>query len=104
MLEVERVFTFNSSAGRLFDETQYQACGDLAGVWQEEGVVLSSLGQGVFDDLTPGERIVKWTHSQVQDTFIVDFHHLIAHHHLSQGHFSFFNDDREVFGRLPDLG
>ena len=67
--------------------------GDLGGVWEGEGVVLNSLGQGVFDDFTPGDRVVEWSHSRIQHTFIVDFHHFIPHHHLSQGHFSFLDDD-----------
>ena len=50
----------------------------------------------MFDDFTPGDGEVEWAHSRVHDTFIVDFHHLIPHHHLSQGHFSFFNDNGEV--------
>ena len=53
---------------------------------------MSSLGQGVFDDFTPWVGVVEWAHLMVHDTFIVDFHYLILHHHLSQGQFSIFNE------------
>ena len=40
----------------------------MGGVWEGEGVVL---GQGVFNDFTPGYGVVEWAHSRIHHTFIL---------------------------------